>query len=353
LAGYGKNRIGLPMWCIPGWCMALLLCIESYAAQSTVNTFEPAITQNKSYTEIHTLTALCEDNTFIQILMTITNLGLTDKNATAKMLVLNGSGKPFKGNMWYDQKKWSYCCVPEPALTIGSCRIVQLKDKVVFSGSLDGAKIKVTIPGVAAPLKPPHAAFNCKQNIQARTKVKNTFFENEILIPWSRVRVVMHLPGKPQKKLHAYGMLEHSRCVGHPREISRGWVTFRGGRNGAYFLANFRLPPDEKTCTTGWIWKTGNAAPVAVQGLKISGMPKAADGKNGKTHEVSDPRGSFCISGVKCLYRYSFIDELGPLLGPVVKCIVGNPITSYYEAQVTLAGEEAAMQGVLELMSIE
>ena len=45
------------------------------------------------------------------------------------------------------------------------------------------------------------------------------------------------------------------------------------------------------------------------------------------------------------LYRYSFVEERGPFLGDIVKFVVGNPVTNYYEARVKRADGRADLTG--------
>ena len=53
------------------------------------------------------------------------------------------------------------------------------------------------------------------------------------------------------------------------------------------------------------------------------------------------------------LSRYSFIDQLGPLLGAIVKIVGGVPVAYFYRAEVRLKGDQTTAPGVLEFMIIE
>ena len=61
----------------------------------------------------------------------------------------------------------------------------------------------------------------------------------------------------------------------------------------------------------------------------------------------------FVISGQQSLFRFSIIDELGPILGNIVRLIVGNPVTRYYRAQAQVSPDQAPIEGILEIMDFE
>jgi hypothetical protein len=71
-------------------CSILLpLAFQSPRAETLSHVLQPALLDNKSYTEIYTLSALHDDQTFVQVQLTITNLGVENRNAAGKALVLH------------------------------------------------------------------------------------------------------------------------------------------------------------------------------------------------------------------------------------------------------------------------
>jgi len=329
-----------------------ILFLKPAIVLSDSRLFEPTIVESKSYTEIFTLTAILENNSFVQIQMTITNLGRTNKNATAKMLVLNESRKPFKANMWYNNKKWCYSDKPWPCLTIGSCKIRQQNQKIEFTGLLDNATIHIIINTLPQPIRAPHSDYQKKSD----KKSSILFYEYKILIPWSQLNAYVIIPGMQSGKFNGYGMVEQARSVGHPKDISQGWVTFRGNSGNDYFLANFRIPPEKNIPIAGWIWKNNDNSPEPIKNLQIQKNINIVNKNKIEIYTITAPDSLFCIISSKCLYRYSFIDELGPFLGYIVKVIVGDPVTCYYNAQVEIPGykyQKLSIPGVLELMNIK
>ena len=87
-------RIGKHLFNAAGIC--LLLFFFARASESGRHPFNPELLSSKSYSEIYTLTTLYNDQTFIQIQMVVSNIGLCDGNAACEMLVLHSGEKSKK-----------------------------------------------------------------------------------------------------------------------------------------------------------------------------------------------------------------------------------------------------------------
>jgi hypothetical protein len=306
---------------------------------------QPVLLDNKSFTEIYTLSAFHDDHTFVQIQLTITNLGTENNNAACKALVLHPPEKPWKANKNYNRHQWNYSDVPDPALSVGSSTITLHKDNTQVVAILGGGSVDITLAETSSPVKPPHTDFP--------KDVSGKFYSYDMIIPWSKLKTTITMPGKPPYTMQGYGMLDRARSVGTSRDICRGWVTFRGYGAGNRFCANFRLPPQENSPAVGWTWKNGDTKPVAMTGIRIQREFSIIDGKGVQTHWVYALDNSFAITGTDLLYRYSFVDELGSLTGFLVKMVIGKPITTYYKAQARFDNGKPAVSGILELMTIE
>ena len=62
---------------------------------------------------------------------------------------------------------------------------------------------------------------------------------------------------------------------------------------------------------------------------------------------------SSLFGACKTLFRYSVVEDLGPILGTVVRLVAGNPITRYYWAQAHISCDAPPIDGVLEIMNFE
>ena len=94
------------------FCLALFITLalsslsSTTSAQTLSSPLKPDILSNKSYTEVYTLTAHADDSTFVQVMFTITNLGIEDRNAACTALIFHPSKKAWKANEKFTSKQW-------------------------------------------------------------------------------------------------------------------------------------------------------------------------------------------------------------------------------------------------------
>ena len=320
----------------------LLLTIS---AQTNTPPLKPDFLDHKSYTEIYTLTMHGDDATFVQVKFTLTNLGIENRNAACTAIILHPSKKAWKGNEQFTSKQWSYSPAPKPTIVVGPSAITLFPDKLSLRAAVGGATIDIVLNAAFAPVKPPNTDFPKSSS--------GKFYDFEILVPWSAAQGTIALPGAAPQSISGFGMLDRARSVGTSRDICRSWVTFRGNSGQAFFLANFRLPPKKDAPAVGWIWRTADAGPVAMQGIDIRKEPVVLDGRKYERSVISALDGTFTIVGGEALYHYSFVDELGAVTGSLVKLVVGKPVTAFLPAMARFSGGSQPVPGILELMTIE
>lgn len=314
---------------------------------------QPTFLSNGSYCEAYKLSAVLEDETFIETEMMVTNVGFKDSNAACQILVLHPKNDAWKASKRFGKADWSYSDTPNPALSIGHCRLAQENDStvctMVFGKALVTISFNETPHTVATP-----ASINVDGEKSLRSgKSSAMFYTYELLIPWSGVQASICLPGRPKKLVSGSGILVNSRSVGYPKDFSRGWVYFYGCPSGCRVLANFRFPLHDTGVVVGWIWKDSEQTARPITSVKVASEPYMANGKNKKSIVISVTDGSFVITSREELYRFSIINDLGPILGAIIKLVVGNPVTRFYTAQVTTSPGLPPIQGVLEMMKFE
>jgi hypothetical protein len=304
---------------------------------------EPRFLNNESFAQIYTFTALFDDSTTIQMQFVLTNLGISDQNAACKIIMLRGSTSPLCWNEKYKRDEWNYAGGFVQLLKIKANQILIQDGKTSVSASND--KIRVTIAFDCAPdsIIPPNAALSAH----------GRFYEYAVLIPWSQVQGSLELPGDTPKKLTGYGMLELARSTSFPSDICRGWISFYGYNATTHFLANLCLPPGDKMPATGWVWGGSDQAPIAIANLQFESEEQKSDRNKLHVRRIVAPDSSFTIDLRTPVYRYSVVDEMGPVLRAIVKLVIGTPVTYYYEANAQLPGDTSAVPGILEFMRIE
>ena len=348
------NSSNMKVKILLAFCFCLFFREALYSSTETIHhPLKPTFLSNGSYSEVYELSAVLEDETFIQALMVVTNVGLRDSNAVCQILVLQPGEAPWKASKRFGKTGWNYSDTPNEALSIGHCRLAQVKDSTTCTMAFGNATVSLSFDVTPNPVTLPASLNVSDEQLPLRGKASSKFYRYELLIPWSGLQATINLPGSPKKVVSGSGILVHSRSVGYPKDFSRGWVYFYGCSSGCRFLANFRFQPHDTGGVVGWIWKGNEQTPQPVTGMQVIYESPVVNGKKMTHVAVSPTDSSFAITSRLELYRFSIIDDLGPILGAIIKLVLGNPVTRFYNAQVTLSPENPPLQGILEVMRFE
>ena len=323
------------------------------SAEDFHHPLKPTFLTNGSYCEAYKLSALLDDETFVETELMVTNIGFRDSNAACQILVLHPGENRWKASKRFGKADWNYSDTPNPALSIGHCRLAQEKDSTICTMVFGTATVTLSFDVAPNPVNTPSAINVGGEKPLLTGKSSTSFYTYEMLIPWSRLNATICLPGRPKKMVSGSGILVDSRSVGYPKDFSRGWVYYYGCRSGCRFLVNFRFPLHDTSGVAGWIWKDNAPAPQPVTSMQVSIESKVVDGKRKKSVVIAAPDSSFSITGQLEMDRFSIIDDLGPVLGTIIKLVVGNPVTRFYKAQIMLTPGQPPAQGVLEMMKFE
>lgn len=285
------RRMNIPFIPIASMCLFLFSPIFSSNKlnPSVGRPFEPNILSCKSYSEIFTLTALFDDQTFIQTQMVITNIGLGNNNAACEILVLRAQAASYRTSKRFAKPCWKYSDVPCPTLAIGSCLLAQDGESTKCVVAIDSSIADISLN------RPPKATKLLDTIIVGSASKK--FYTNEVLIPWTRLRTTLKIAGSSAKQLMGYGMLEHSRSTGYPKDFSQGYISFYGCQGGTQLVANLHFP------------------------------------KNSESGAI----------------RLSLPDELGPVLGNIVRVFAGNQVTCFFTASARIVTGQPPIKGILEI----
>lgn len=324
---------------------------SSYA-ECPAPTFHPVILPAGSFTDAYTASVSADDGTFVQVQTTITNIGPGGPNGTIRILAILPGGISWKASNYYGRDKWHTEQSPGSALVIGPCRLACTNDSTRITMALKGSDVDILTDVVPTPVKVPLIDVIVASPSPEDSVGK--FFEYTVLIPGAKANMTLNIPGSAPRIIKGCRlMLEHSRSVGTAPEVSRGIILFRGLMDGKGVMAQFRIPVKKNTSPGGWIWKEGDAAPVTVSNVKVTSVIDTVNGKPTETTFYSAPNHQWTIRAENRLFRYSFIDDLGPILGNVAKMLVGNPATYYYKSDLTWASDTTrAANGVLEFFRV-
>jgi hypothetical protein len=329
------------------WCAGISSANEVISPPQ--HPFGPTVLPSKSYSEVYKLSALFDDRTFVQVQMMITNVGLGDSNAACELLVLRPGEKPSKTCRRYNKTRWNFSAAPYPTLSIGPSRLSKEGESARCLIAFDSIVAEISID------KP--AGFGQSPDTVVADKALKKLYVNEVLVPWTRLSTALRMPGIPKKQLNGYGMIERSRSVGYPKDFSNGWISFYGSTaaaaGGTQFLAECHFPASKAPGAIGWTWNDRDHVPKPLSGLQMV-MKRKADGAHETALPIlTEPHSALVISGEQSLFRYSIVDELGPMLGSVVRLIIGNPVTRYYRARALISAGREPADGILEIMNFE
>ena len=343
------NRFGLMV-------LSFSLCIfcRVYSLpEPPLHPLQPTFLSNGSYSEAYEISAVLEDGTFIQTQMMVTNIGLKDSNAVCQLLVLRKGDAPLNNSKRFGKTEWNYSDTPNQALSIGHCRIEQAAGSTVCTMSFKNASVVVSFNEPVNPVKTPSTLNVGTEKDLQQGKSSSNFYTYTVLIPWSSLKATMRIREKPEIESSGSGIMVRSRTVGYPKNFSWGWVYYYGCPTGCRFLADFRFPPHGAGAVAGWVWKDNEPEPQPVTGMQVTYGSTVIDGKKMTSVVVSSPDSSFTITSRYELYRFSVIEDLGPILGSIIKLAIGNPVTRFYQAQVVQSPVDTAEVGVLEVMRFE
>jgi len=323
--------------------ICLFICFPVFSSNKlnpAVNhPFEPNILSSKNYSEIFTLTAVYDDQTFIQTQMIITNIGLGDNNAACEMLVLHPGTTSYRTSKRFQKPCWKYSEVPFPTLAIGTCLLAQQGELTKCVVAIDSSMEEISVDRSPKTIKLLDTIFD--------SSTSKKFYTNEVLIPWTKLRTTLRIPGCSKKQLTGYGMLEHSRTTGYPKDFSHSYISFYGSQAGNQFVANLHFPNNSESGAVGWIWDGRDHLPTPVEGAQMLENAPAFSSKDHCLPHIFKPHSSFSISGRQGLFRLTFMDELGPILGNIVRVFAGNQVTSFFTALAQVAPGQPPIEGIL------
>ena len=340
-------QMNLPFIKIATIC--LFFCFPIFSSNkfnpSVNNPLEPNILSCKNYSEIFTLTALCDDETFIQTQVIITNIGFGDSNAACEMLVLHPETTPYRTCKRFKKTCWKYLNAPSPTLAIGSCFLAQEGESTKCVVAIDSSMVEISLDRLPKVMRLLDTILDCSTS--------KKFYTNEVLIPWTRLRTTLQIPGCSKKQLTGFGMLEHSRTTGYPKDFSQRYISFYGCQAGNQFVANLHFPKNSGSSAVGWVWNGRDRLPMPVEGAQMLENAATFSSKDHCLPHIFKPHSSFSISGRQGLFRLTFLDELGPFLGNIVKVFAGNQVTCFFAASAQGTLGQPPIEGILVVTDFE
>ncbi len=312
-------------------CASATLFFALTAPAMGAGLLEPTTISNETYAESFTLSVDLGDGAYLQGQLAVSNLGPGDGQGACRFMYVSRSGKESSAADKFDREQWNYKGKGQPQLTVGPCSLTAKPGGMYFVAKLGDDELRVQMNAKPQRVKPP----------EHEVKIGGSFYQTEIIIPWSDVSGSLKLDGK-SIALKGHGFMDHSRSTVLPGKLATRWVRFRVLDPEAPRLFLVRYPADGKK-PQAWAWDPGSPAPQAVSRVKVSKKP----GKTPVFRALAMVKGkTWKMTSQKLIHRYAPVEEHG-MLGAIVGAVVGNPITYTYVGKLEQGAR--TLTGIMEV----
>jgi hypothetical protein len=311
---------------------ALAAGLAAPVAATASSALRPLWLKRSSYGESFTFIADLDDGTYVQLSLSLTNLGPGPTKGLCRALVVRAAGAPWKASTRVGRDSCSWSDGEGERLAIGPC-----------SAWIDagGTGVEVPLDGGAVRL-----AFAARPGRRAGRETAVTIggerYDTEVLLHHVPVSATLALPGERERRLAGGGYLDHTRSTISPVSLAERWVRFRALRGDRALLVLGRHGHDGRFTP---LWACEGPACREYTGFKVE--------RDGAGHapafrvEVAGADDPLDIRSARLLYRDAPIEDLG-VLGKLVMPFTGNPVTYVYRARASdVAG--APVDGILEV----
>jgi hypothetical protein len=309
--------------------LALLAAPLAAGARSALR---PQTTRHGSYSESFTFIADLDDGAYVQLTLSLTNLGPGSLKGLCRAVVARPGGEPWVGSARFGKDEWSWRDGSDERLVVGPCFAESSDEGTVAEVPLDHGTVRLTFPGQPARLPLADAVVS----------VRDDRYRSEVLYYRVPVTATVALPGEAAHTLQGAGYLDHSRSTVSPRELAQRWIRFRAlrGERGLLLLAR-----EGRDGAFGPAFGCdGGARCDSYESFRTR---RTGQGKRPAfTVDLAGGRSVEIDSG-PLLYRDAPVEALG-LLGRLVAPLVGSPVTYVYRARAH-DGAAAPLEGILEV----
>ena len=311
--------------------LALLALLFGPAAASA-GPLRPLLIRRATYSETYTFIADLEDGTYLQLTLSLTNLGPGGTKGLCRALVFPKDGPAWKASARVSREEVSFGEGPPERLAIGSCS----------ARAGDGSwSVSVALEGGTAELAYLEPALRRSPH-EAVVTVGGDRYESEVFYYRAAVRATFTLPGAVARTLEGRGYVDHSRGTVPPKSLARRFIRFRGlaGERGLLLLGR-----------ESW---EGEFAPLwaCVEGepcLEYRSFQIEREGRGASTAFRIAVKGEgepLLLRSGPLLYRDAPVEDLG-LLGRLVAPLTGSPVTYVFRGEAERG--DLRVPGILEV----
>ncbi len=307
------------------------LCAPVVAGATTW--LRPLFLKRSTYGESFTFIADLDDGSYLQLSMSITNLGLGSTRGLCRALVIPAQGPPWNGSAHFGIAAVKWTDGEVERLSVGTCSAWV---EAVTSGAevhLEGGTVRLVFGDRIQLYSPRDTIFS----------VGEGRYQTEVLLYRAPVSGTLTLPGQPPRDISGAGYLDHTRNTVPPKDLASRWIRFRALRGAKGLLLLGREGHDGHFAPLWACRGTGRCREYQSFRLKRDGPEKAPSFRV----DVVGAEETILIRSGRLLYRDAPIEALG-VAGKLVTPFTGSPVTYVYRATATDTANPP-VDGILEV----
>lgn len=316
------------------WLATVLAALCAATTANAASWLRPLFLKRSSYGESFTFVADLDDGTYLQLQLSLTNLGPGPTKGICRALLVPPRGKPWKAAERFGRDALTWIDGAEERLSVGSCHAWAGPSDTGIEVRLEGATLRLTAgarPKPISPHEPPLA-------------IGEERYQTEVLLYRAPVSVHLSLPREPARDASGLGYLDHTRSTVPPKDLAKRWIRFRGLRRDHGLLLLGREGKDGRfaplwACTD----PDGPCRTYPSFQLRREGGGEAPAFRI----DVADGGQPIAIRSGRLLYRDAPIEEMG-VIGKLITPFTGSPVTYVFRAAATVGGGQP-VDGILEV----
>lgn len=293
--------------------------------------FQPTPDKSGNYGESFTFSTDMDDGTFIQVQLSVTNLGPGSRTGICRATVKRPAEEPWTPSKRVGSGEWSYDAA-EGVLRVGPCTLKATETGTLVEAPLDKGLVRLSFAEKPTPLSPEGS----------EVVVGEARYRHEVLVPFSEVEALVRRPGdKTPELLEGGGYGDHTRSTVAPSKLAKSWLRFRALRGERRLLL---LAREGQNGGFGpiYVWEQGGEPRTHERfALKRTGKKKQT------AWEATVDGGAMTVRSSGLLLRSAPVEELG-VLGGLVRPVVGSPVTYLMRGVLERPGQEP-LEGLLEV----
>lgn len=295
--------------------------------------FEPEPAKSDSYGESFTFSLDMDDGSFLQVQLSVTNIGPGARTGICRATVRRPGEKTWTPQVRVGEKEWKYDAATR-ALRMGPCTFQVTDTGTLVEAPLDKGLVRFELPVKPEPRSPK----------DSEVVVGEGRYRHEVLVPFSAVEVTLRKPGASEPELlegGAYG--DHTRSTVPPAKLARRWLRFRALRGASRLVLLAREGQDGRFGPV-YLWQEGSE-PRTFERFELSRTGTKL--KTAWAASLASEGGPLKLRSTALLHRSAPVEELGMFAG-LVRPMVGSPVTYVLRAVLERPGQKP-LEGLMEV----